>query len=256
MTSIRNLPLAVRLGGAFGALCLALAIVAFTGVHAMNGLRAETDELAEHHLRAAELLGGMQTRAKDNMSLVAQHLYVRDGDLAAQDAIADGDRGQLGRRTRRPARSSRSCSPARPSPAEYADFAAKRAEFVETQKQALAASRRDGRNVEERTARARLQPSSSSATRSWSAPATRCWRRPIDLAAEGVGDARASAASGTRIIIVIALIAVVLAARPGGVGHPLGRAPGQDARRAHDEPRRELPHGSLERPRRDRRPAT
>ena len=53
MTSIRNLPLAARLGGAFGALCVALAIVAFTGVHAMSGLRAETDELAERHLAAA-----------------------------------------------------------------------------------------------------------------------------------------------------------------------------------------------------------
>jgi hypothetical protein len=29
----------------------------------------------------------MSTRAKDNVSLVAQHLYIRDGDLAAQDRI-------------------------------------------------------------------------------------------------------------------------------------------------------------------------
>ena len=97
MTSIRNLPLAARLGGAFGVLCVAVAIVAFTGMHAMTGLRAETDELGERHLAAAQLLGGMQERAKDNVGLIAQHLYVRDGDLAAQDEIVEGDRGQLGR---------------------------------------------------------------------------------------------------------------------------------------------------------------
>src|SRR3954453_21875048 len=87
MTSIRNLPLAARLGGAFGVLCVAVAIVAFTGLHAMSGLRAKTDDLAERHLVAAQLLGGMQTRAKDNVYLIAQHLYVHDGDLAAQDKI-------------------------------------------------------------------------------------------------------------------------------------------------------------------------
>jgi hypothetical protein len=89
MTSLRNLPLAVRLGGAFGALCLGLAIVAFTGLNAMGGLRAASDDLAERHLEAAGLLGGLQERTKGEVSLAAQHLYVRDGDLSGQDEIAD-----------------------------------------------------------------------------------------------------------------------------------------------------------------------
>src|SRR4051795_10893837 len=87
MTSIRNLPLAVRLGGAFGALCLMLAIVAFTGVHSMNGVRDDSQNIADRQLPISELIGGIQQRAKDNLSLVAQHLYVHDGDLAAQDKI-------------------------------------------------------------------------------------------------------------------------------------------------------------------------
>src|SRR4051794_35919606 len=87
MTSIRNLPLAARLGGAFGVLCLALAIVAFTGIQAMSGLREKTDDLGERQLAAAQLLGGMQARAKDNVGLISQHLYVSDGDLAKQDEI-------------------------------------------------------------------------------------------------------------------------------------------------------------------------
>src|SRR5690349_1639010 len=87
MTSIRNLPLAARLGGAFGVLCLAMAIVAYSGLHALSGLREKTDDLGEHQLVAAQLLGGMQQRAKDNVGLISQHLYVHDGDLAKQDGI-------------------------------------------------------------------------------------------------------------------------------------------------------------------------
>ena len=49
MTSIRNLPLAVRLGGAFGALCLGLAIIAFSGIHSMGGVRHDVEELTHHH---------------------------------------------------------------------------------------------------------------------------------------------------------------------------------------------------------------
>ena len=85
MTSIRNLPIAARLGGAFGVLCLALAIVAFTGMHALSGLQDKTENLGKRQLVAAELLGGMQERAKDNVALIALHLYVNDGDLSQQD---------------------------------------------------------------------------------------------------------------------------------------------------------------------------
>ncbi len=85
MTSIRNLPIAARLGGAFGVLCLALAIVAFAGMTALSSLQAKSENLGEHQLVAAELLGGMQQRAKDNVGLIGLHLYVTDGDLAAQD---------------------------------------------------------------------------------------------------------------------------------------------------------------------------
>ena len=84
---MRNLPLAVRLGGAFGALCVALAIVAFTGMNSMNGVRDDSVNLAERHLRVADLLGKVQQRAKDNVALGARHLYVHDGDLDTQDAL-------------------------------------------------------------------------------------------------------------------------------------------------------------------------
>ncbi len=86
---MRNLPLAVRLGGAFGALCVALALVAFTGMNSMNGVREDSVNLAERHLRVADLLGEVQRRAKDNVALGARHLYVHDGDLETQDTLAE-----------------------------------------------------------------------------------------------------------------------------------------------------------------------
>ena len=51
MTSIRNLPLAARLGGAFGALCVALTIIAFSGVYSMNGVRDDADDARQRASR-------------------------------------------------------------------------------------------------------------------------------------------------------------------------------------------------------------
>ena len=122
MKHIRNLPLAVRLGGAFGALCLGLAIVALTGVLAMNGLRADSDELANRHLRAAELLADLQMRAKDDVSLVAQHLYVHDGDLEDAGRGRRATSSPTGPRTRPTAPRSRSCFAGTPAADEYAEL--------------------------------------------------------------------------------------------------------------------------------------
>src|ERR1700748_1890262 len=88
MKKIRNLPLAVRLAGAFGALTLALVIVAFTGMRAMNGISGKADALATTNWKPAEVLADMQMRAKDDVSLGEQHLYVHDGELAVEDGVA------------------------------------------------------------------------------------------------------------------------------------------------------------------------
>jgi methyl-accepting chemotaxis protein len=88
MTKIRNLPLAVRLAGAFGAVVLGLVIVAFTGTRAMDGISGKADGLAHTNLKAAELLADVQERAKDDISNGEQHLYLHDGQLAVEDGIA------------------------------------------------------------------------------------------------------------------------------------------------------------------------
>ena len=71
----------MRLGGAFGALCVALAIVAFSGIH-HDRLSDNTDNLAASHL-GRPTRSALRQRAKDNVALTARHFYVHDGDLAA-----------------------------------------------------------------------------------------------------------------------------------------------------------------------------
>src|SRR5215217_249352 len=150
MTSIRNLPLAARLGGAFGALCLMLAIVAFTGVHSMNGVRSSSDDLANRQLPIAQLIGGLQQRAKSNMSLVGQHLYVNDGDLAAQDKIEDELKANWAKNKAAAPKLGKLVE-GTPIASHYAEYSKLRDVFVATQKRAVALSRKETvENAEER----------------------------------------------------------------------------------------------------------
>jgi methyl-accepting chemotaxis protein len=212
MTSIRNPPLAARLGGAFGALCLALVLVAFTGVNAMNGLEAKSDELADRHLRASELLAGIQQDAKDTVGLVAQHLYVYDGDLAAQDGVAEKIEAEHAESDRAAAELAKLLA-GTPIEGRYAEFAALRDEMTRTQDEAIQRSRVETvENVEDRDgSRTTYTEGVLEADQELEAVAGALLDETHALAAEGVKDARASAASGTRIIIVIALLAVLAA---------------------------------------------
>jgi hypothetical protein len=88
MSKIRNLPLAVRLAGAFGALTAALVLVAFTGVQSMHGLSGRATDLANRDLTAARLLGDARAASKQGVSLAEQHLYLHDGELATEDRLA------------------------------------------------------------------------------------------------------------------------------------------------------------------------
>src|SRR4051794_38295500 len=151
MTSIRNLPLAVRLGGAFGALCVTLAVIAFTGLHAMSGLQTKADVIAERDLRAADLLGGMTTRAKDNVNLIAQHLYVHDGNLAAEDKILHDVEANWAK-SKADGTELAKLYAGTSAESAYADFTAKRATMLELQKATLTQSRAETvRNADDRS---------------------------------------------------------------------------------------------------------
>ncbi len=233
MTSIRNLPLAARLGGAFGALCLMLAIVAFTGVHSMNGVRDDSANLAKRDLRIAELIGG---------------------DPAARQGQHEPGRAAPVRLRRRPRRPGQGRGPAKAnwaankaaspklaaarrrhgrSPSEFAEYAKLRDTFVDAQKRAVALSRTETvQNVEERDgSRDIFTGELLKADAAFDAGRRQADRRSSKTAAASVAEAEATASSGTRLILIITLLALLRRDRAGHLGRALGHAPGQGARR-------------------------
>jgi methyl-accepting chemotaxis protein len=87
MIRVRNLPLAARLGAGFAVVVLALALAAvlgLTGVDHVNGRAAEV----RAHASAVDAIGDLAQRSKDDLSLVQQHLYLHDGQLAVEDSLA------------------------------------------------------------------------------------------------------------------------------------------------------------------------
>src|SRR4051812_15795413 len=87
MQRLLNLPLAARLGAGFGALGLALVIVAFFAGSSIGSLKSEINELGSHDVRALSLVSNIGTRYESMGHLTAQHLYVHDGDIAAQKTL-------------------------------------------------------------------------------------------------------------------------------------------------------------------------
>jgi methyl-accepting chemotaxis protein len=213
MPFLRNLSLAVRLGGAFGALCLALAIVAFTGVNAMSGLRAKTDELADQHLKVAELFSSMNTRSKDNVSLIAQHLYVRDGDLAAQDKVAGEIEANWAKNEAVGAELEKLFA-GTSSESAYADYAAQRAELLKIEKKTLERSRSETvQSDEDRSgSRTTYENQVLALDTKFEATADRLMADSHRQAADGVKAANSADDSGTRLIIAITLAAILAAA--------------------------------------------
>ena len=88
MQKLRNLRLAVRLGGAFGALALGLLVVAAVAFTSTDGLKTDVSALAVDVPRYTATVDGLAARLPEEAHLLAQHLYVTDGDLAAQDKLA------------------------------------------------------------------------------------------------------------------------------------------------------------------------
>jgi methyl-accepting chemotaxis protein len=88
MQRVRNLRLAVRLGIAFGALALGLLVVSVVAFKSTANLDTKVHGLAVDVPQYTATVDGIAARMPDEGHLVAQHLYVYDGDLAAQDKVA------------------------------------------------------------------------------------------------------------------------------------------------------------------------
>src|SRR3954463_11488189 len=88
MTWFNNLRIGVRLAIGFGTLVVALLIVAVVGASRLGSAGNATKDLAEHDVKAQSHIATIIDQLGGNEQKIAQHLYVEDGDLKAQDATA------------------------------------------------------------------------------------------------------------------------------------------------------------------------
>ncbi|MGH2941966.1 MAG: methyl-accepting chemotaxis protein, partial [Solirubrobacteraceae bacterium] len=210
---MRNLPLGARLAAAFCALGLGLVIVAITGVLAMNGLDDKTTELSSQHLAGAEIVGTMEQRAKDEMFLMAQHLYVYDGDVRRQDGIAARLRRHWADDAKDGAALARLYTG---TPAEQAltDYAAVRDQMRDEQEQIVGRSRQETlRNAADRSgSRVAFTGPLGALEDRLQAAGFKVADQVRAVGAAAADDAAASASSGTRTIILVALLSILGAA--------------------------------------------
>lgn len=87
LSVFKNLRLAHRLAMAFGALGVAIIVVAVIGVIGLGSVERKTKEISEVSMPAVELAGHLDARTQTIVLLVSQHLYVFDGQLAEQDRL-------------------------------------------------------------------------------------------------------------------------------------------------------------------------
>jgi methyl-accepting chemotaxis protein len=84
LSFFKNLRVAQRLALAFGALILAIAAVAAIGVTSLNTVKDDTEEVGAHNLPALQAATSYDAMSQATIRLVADHLYVQDGDAKAE----------------------------------------------------------------------------------------------------------------------------------------------------------------------------
>src|SRR3954452_15129863 len=88
MSRFNNLRLAYRLGIAFGAMILALVVIAAISVSKIGALTDGTKALTDHDMVTQQHVLNLQADVQRTAYLATSHLYVHDGELAVQDGVA------------------------------------------------------------------------------------------------------------------------------------------------------------------------
>jgi methyl-accepting chemotaxis protein len=88
MSRFNNLRLAYRLGLAFGAMILALVVIGAVSVSKINALNNGATALSDHAMVSQQHVLNIQAGVQRASYLTVSHLYVHDGDLPAEDAVA------------------------------------------------------------------------------------------------------------------------------------------------------------------------
>ena len=212
MSRFNNLRLAHRLSVAFGLLIAGLVTVAAIGLVALGGLHGKVQALADHDVVALERVVSIGQRVESSAHLTVRHLYVLDGDLAAQDAVAEeivatdkanrADLADLTEAVDDPARA-----------AAVKRFQAARKSYVAAYDKAIALSRQetvDG--VEERDgSRTLYLREIVPAQEALAAGVSQNAEGSLTYAAQEGDNARHAIASTKREILIVALISALIA---------------------------------------------
>ncbi len=222
MQRFKDLPLAGRLGLGFGAIALALVVVAMLAGSRMGVLGADVRTLEGTHLHATDIAGRLATRSATIGTNVVQHLYVHDGDLEAEDALA-ATVEKLGRRNDADGKRLATLLAGSADEDDATALAAARETFTQLYTEALKRSRQETVDaVEERDGSRdfyleQVAPAEEAVT----AAATALQNSVGKTAGAAAGDAGELASSARRTIMLVALFALIAAA-----GSPTG-SPGR-----------------------------
>jgi methyl-accepting chemotaxis protein len=213
LKSLRNLRLALRLALAFGAVAVGLLLVGGVALQQVGGLENETTELSDRDLKATAIAGTVGERAALIAHHVAQHLYVDDGDLKAQDQLQTRIE-KLAAANSRDGETLKNLLAGTPAERAMTEFAARRTEYVEGWKKALALSREETVDGSADRDGSRSVYAEQVAPRSDSvAEAAETLKAEVAKDAhETAASAKASANNGKRLIIIVALLALAAAA--------------------------------------------
>ena len=261
MTSIRNLPLAARLGGAFGVLCLALAIVAFAGMHRDDRparRRRQPRRAPTRRRRAARRHAGARQgqRGPDRASICTS----TTATWPPRTSIAKEIEGNWAKNKQPTAPSSSSSSRARPSRTSSPPRPRTRAEMRRSCRSRRSRPRATRPSRTPRSAPVRARSTSASCSpldeRAGSRrrrssppprppPATPPSRRP-----HATHSQRHALDPHRRVVAILLAIALAVWVTRSVV------RPVKALERPHDQPRRELPDRPRRSPGQDRRRAT
>jgi methyl-accepting chemotaxis protein len=211
--SLRNLRLAARLALAFGALAGALLLVGGVAIKQVGGLEAQTHELSDRDLKATALAGTLGERAAVIGHLVTQHLFEEAGELKGQDEL-QARVLDLAAANTRDGETLKKLLAGTPSEKAMTEFAAARAEYVESWKKALELSRQetvDG--TEDRSGSHTVYSEQVEPKADAVFEAAETLKADVAKDAHETGAAaKASADNGKLLIIIVALLALVAAA--------------------------------------------
>jgi len=212
MSRFNNLRLAYRLGLAFGAMALALVVIGAVSVSKINALNAGATALSDHDMVSQQHVLNIQSDVQRASYLVTSHLYVHDGELATQDAVAK----EIAALTKTDAAELKGLKASADGAAIkplIAKLATARGKFDAAVTTAVRRSRDETvRNVEERDgSRGYYASTVVPAADAVTASGTALIRESAREVAAAKARTQATAASGRKTIVIVAIIAALAA---------------------------------------------